>query len=276
MNYRHIYHAGNFADVFRHIILVALLEALQRKDSAFCYLDTHAGIGRYDLNSVEAQKTKEFLTGIDRVINYSGSEFPDIVKTYLHCVREEYQHHLYPGSPLIARRLLRAQDQMILSELHPEDFRTLKSQFIGDKQVAVHHLDGYLALKAFLPPKTRRGLVLIDPPFEREDEVDQIIEGLKQALKRWQTGVYALWYPIKDNHLVSDLHRQLKLLTGEQILCAEFTIMPADQINVFRGCGMALINPPWKFDEQLKPVIDWLWSVLSPEKQGGYRLEHLL
>lgn len=281
MNYRHIYHAGNFADVFKHIVLANLLQSFHQKDKPFCFMDTHAGAGRYDLHAKEAQKTHESAHGIEQLIKIK--EIPHaIVQTYLNIVtainRNESDKKLryYPGSPYIAHYFLRLQDKMILTELHREDAFLLKQAFNLDKQVAVHQQDGYLALKAFLPPKEKRGLVLIDPPFEQTNELEKIYQGLEIALKRWSNGIYAIWYPIKEKNVMTQLYHHLKKLNQKEILQIELSIYPEDSPISLNGSGMAIINPPWQLKTELEPVLSWLWQVLSPEKLGGYRIKQHL
>ncbi len=272
MNYRHIYHAGNFAEVLKHTVLIALLQALQKKDKGFCYIDTHAGAGLYDLKSVEAQKTQESVLGIQQLLKQN--HFPTLVEDYLKIIKSinaapatTIRH--YPGSPYFARQLLRPQDQMILCELHPPVFDSLKQLFRNDKQVAVHQQDGYQALKAFLPPPQRRGVVLIDPPFEQTKEFDTAVAAIKSALTRWETGIYALWYPIKEKYFRTYVRQQLTKLNAKEILIAELSIFPDDVPVALNGCGMAIINPPYQLDEALKPLLPWLWQALSPEGLGG-------
>jgi len=268
MNYRHIYHAGNFGDVFKHSILTLLIHHLLQKDMPFCYLDTHAGIGIYNLLSIAAQKTKEYELGIVKVLKHK--DYPKELNSYLSIIKklngEEKILSYYPGSPYIVRSLLRPSDRMILLELHHEDIILLKKEFFNDKQVAVHHYDGYQGLKAFLPPKGRRGLVLIDPPFEQPDEFDQIIINLKIALTRWKTGTFAVWYPIKNAEDVAKFKRDLQALNINNLLLKELNInhlaYSSERKNTFSGCGMVIINPPWKFDEILTPIIAWLEAVL--------------
>lgn len=265
MNYRHIYHAGNFADVFKHSILTLLIQNLLRKDTPFCYLDTHAGIGVYNLLSILAQKTKEYELGIARILKCENH--PAELDKYLAIVKKLNVNNMtisnYPGSPYIAYSLLRPIDRMILLELHHEDIFTLKEKFFNNKQVSVHHYDGYQGLKAFLPPKERRGLVLIDPPFEQPDEFEQIIAGLKVALTRWATGIYAIWYPIKDIKAVNQFKFNLHNLGIKNLLIKELIIEKYDTTsNAFRGCGMAIINPPWQFDQLVTPIISWLQKIL--------------
>jgi 23S rRNA (adenine2030-N6)-methyltransferase len=277
MNYRHIYHAGNFADVFKHALLAQLLKALQRKDAPFCYLDTHAGIGRYDLHHEAAQKTGEYRTGISRLWNVTGlpADFDD----YLAAVRALNRgDHLrfYPGSPRIARHLLRPQDRMVLLEMHPEEAAMLRAEFHGDAQVAVHEQDGYAGLKGFLPPKEKRGLVLIDPPYEQKDDFDRIIAGLKVAHERWSGGTYAIWYPIKDRPTIDRFHRRL-LATGiRKILLAELAIYPLDSAFRLNGSGMIVVNPPWQFMETVRPLLTDMQERLRLDAPGSRRLEMLV
>jgi 23S rRNA (adenine2030-N6)-methyltransferase len=272
MNYRHSYHAGNFADVFKHIILMALTSTLLRKDKAFCYLDTHAGIGLYDLRSNAAQKSQEFVNGIQKVREQKDP--PPLIQEYLRCVQTLPAHH-YPGSPYIVQQLLRPQDRMVLTELHGEDWQQLKNNFYYDKQVAVHHHDAYQALKAFLPPKERRGLVLIDPPYEIPNELTQITTALTEAVKRWDTGIYALWYPIKERRSIERFHQTLKQKISQPMLVVELSIYPENLNTHLNGNGMLIVNPPWQIDQQIKDVLPWLWKTLSPTGQGRYDIKAL-
>lgn len=283
MNYRHIYHAGNFGDVFKHCILVLLLEKLRQKDNPFCYVDTHAGLGIYDLQSDPAQKTLEYLGGISRILDYVYGEVPSEITPYLALIKKMNKTavtgaltgnniRFYPGSPYLARSLLRPDDHMILMELHQEDVLSLKKLFTRDKQVAVHHYDGYQGLKAFLPPHERRGLVLIDPAFEQKNEFELVLSALEVAMARWQNGIYAIWYPIKDFTLV---HKFLDALSKMDIqyLISEMTIGKntigkKPVLKEFIGCGMVIVNPPWQFDVILKKVLSWLWQILSPNQEG--------
>lgn len=277
MNYRHAFHAGHFADVFKHVALILLLESLLTKDKPFCYLDTHAGTGRYDLKSREALKTKESETGIVELMGIKGKK-PKVITQYLHLVshfNESKQLRYYPGSPRIARSLLRPDDKMILTELHPEDARTLKNEFKHDKQTSVHLLDGYQGLKAFLPPNPRRGLVLIDPPFENPKEFDVLIKSLKMAIQRWSTGIYMVWYPVKTRYLITAFERKLKNLSAKEILIAELCLFPDDSPLALNGSGLAIINPPWQFEKKLQEVLPWLLTALDKNKIGHFRLDKI-
>ena len=277
MNYRHIFHAGNFADVFKHIVLSLLFKALKRKDKAFCYLDTHAGSGIYNLYSEAAQKTQEFNNGIGRIMGLT--DIPPLITEYVSIIRElNTQNNLqfYPGSPLIAQALLREQDKMILCELHQTTVDQLKQNLWRDKRVAIHHQDGYQSLKAFLPPKEKRGLVLIDPPFERNDEYENIIKLLKQALQRWENGIYVIWYPIKDKNNVKRFLYHLKNLTVKNLLNTELQVYPEDIILRLTGCGIAIINAPWQLDKQIHALMPWLTKILAIEGPGSWHMEWLI
>lgn len=275
MNYRHLFHAGNFADVFKHTVLILILEYLLDKEKPFCYLDTHAGIGCYDLTSAAAKKTKEAETGI-LALHAVGDPKPKVIEKYLEIINsfnENKQVIRYPGSPRIARAMLRPEDKMILTELHPTDAETLKAEFKYDKQVSVHLLDGYQALKAFLPPTPRRGLVLIDPPYEAPNEFDTLIKSLKMALNRWQTGIFAVWYPIKNRYLISEFERKLGRLPAKEILMTELSLYPDDSPLALNGSGLAIINPPWQLEKKLKEVLPWLLDKLDQQRRGKIRIE---
>ncbi|HEU5280625.1 MAG TPA: 23S rRNA (adenine(2030)-N(6))-methyltransferase RlmJ [Gammaproteobacteria bacterium] len=274
MNYRHAYHAGNFADVMKHVLLMALIEAMQKKDKPFCVLDTHAGAGIYDLLGEQAKKSGEADAGILRLL--SASEPPALVKRYLDLIKTLNPHHdtikLYPGSPKIAADCLRSDDRLIVCELQRDPYASLRDIFHSDKRVAVHHTDGYLGLKAFLPPQEKRGLILIDPPYEASDEFQRIARDVRPALERFATGVYAIWYPIKDKHPIDRLYRSLKQATDNSILTVELSIYPelGDRLT---GTGLCIINPPFQFESTIKPVLAWLWKVLSVDGSGAYRAQ---
>ncbi len=268
MNYRHAFHAGNFADVFKHIVLSLLLRSLHRKDAPFCYLDTHAGAGRYDLVGAEAQKTGEFKDGILRL--WEIDPLPELAD-YLAAVRAlnpDKALRYYPGSPAVARFFLRPGDRMVLLELHPQECAQLKTRFGGDQQVTVQAQDGYAGLKALLPPSERRGLVLIDPPYESEDEYRQVVEGIRTAHARWASGIYALWYPIKNRPPVERFHQALVATGMRRILVAELAPYPEDSSFRLNGCGMVVINPPWKLDETLRDLLPKLLDVLRQHPAG--------
>lgn len=275
MNYKHIYHAGNFSDVFKHLVLLSLIEFMKKKDKPFCFLETHAGSGRYDLSSKEAEKTKEYKNGILKLIDLDPKghvKTPKIVKQYMNFIQTQGFPTYYPGSPLIAESELRSIDRMILMELHNAEAKALKDLFYGNKQAAIHHQDGYLGLKAFLPPKERRGLIFIDPPFEKSSEWEDLIQYLTMAYQRFPTGVYAIWYPLKDKAAVYSFQQALKKLDNAETIISEITIYPEDIQAGLIGCGMAIINPPWQWAETFSSILTWLWKVLSINQQGSYRI----
>lgn len=284
MNYRHAYHAGNFADVVKHAVLALLVERLKSKEAAFRVLDTHAGLGRYDLRSVPAQKTGEFRSGIGRLLEHDPRDLPAELKPFLGAVRalngganfSAAALRWYPGSPRLVRSLLRRQDRLQLFELHPEDAASLEALFARDRQVSVQQTDGYIGLKAALPPPERRGLVLIDPPFEKRDEFERLARALRQAHRRWATGQYLLWYPIKDRAPVRAFHDALRSAGIPRILIAEFLLRPDDDAERLNGCGLVLVNPPWKTEEALQALLPPLATLLGAREGGGPRIEWLV
>lgn len=276
MNYKHAYHSGNFADCIKHISLIGLINTLLKKPTPFCYIDTHAGSGYYDLFAEFAAKSKEYEGGIEKIIRQERP--PSLVKQYLACVhtinnrlsQSRYASlRYYPGSPMIARYFARAKDRIVACDLHPEEYQSLRRTFNGDKLVSVHHMDGYLSLKALLPPFEKRGLVLIDPPYENLDEFTRIAKTLPLALKKWPTGIYAIWCPIKSHYDLEKFYKELARMT-EKIFIIELTIYP-DLPNHLNGCALAVINPPWQFPEEMKNILPWVWNALTINRQGGYR-----
>lgn len=276
MNYRHIFHAGNFADVMKHAILALIVEHLRAKPAPFCVLDTHAGIGRYDLASDAAQRTLEYQDGVARLFGHAPPH--PALASYLDAVASLNPGGVlrwYPGSPRLARALLRPQDRLVLSELHPDDVQALKREFAGDRQVAVHHQDAYEALKAHTPPREKRGLVLIDPPFEEPGEFDRLVAGLTAAHRRWPTGIYAIWYPIKERPAVWRFHEALEGSGIRRILRTELTIHPEDTHLRLNGCGLAIVNPPWRLDETLGALLPAVHAAL-PTTGGGALVDWLV
>ena len=273
MNYRHAYHAGNFADCMKHAILLVLLKSLARKPAGFCVLDTHAGCGQYDLSSEEAQKTGEWKNGIGRLLD---SEDPAL-QDYLSAVRDL---GLYPGSPALARHALRPQDQLVACELHPEDVRPLRRLFRDDPQVSIHHRNGYEALRALLPPKDlKRGLVLIDPPFEKLDDFTQCAEAISLIRNRFRAGIVAVWYPIKHRTPVRAFYNALKDAGIRDILACEFLLRPTLDPSRLNGCGMLVVNAPFGFEEDAARVLNALKQGLAtddPEDDMQVHIERLV
>ena len=278
MNYRHAFHAGNFADCLKHAVLALLLRALLQKDKPLAFLDLHAGIGTYDLGELRALKTGEASLGIARLWPPPKGALGDLLSPYLAVVAGLNQGgalKLYPGSPAIAQALLRPQDRLILNELHPDDVASLKKWAVGDERISVHRRDAVEALPALVPPKERRGLVLIDPPFEQPQEGEKLVAALTRAYNRWPTGSYLFWYPIKAPAQSEALLTALKAAIPRRLLVGELTLYdraPPDRLN---GSGLALINPPWQFEETLSRLLSHLQPLLSRDG-GRSRVEWLV
>ncbi len=276
LSYRHLFHAGSFADVFKHVLLTRLLLALNEKNKAYFYLDTHAGIGRYDLSHPWAQKGREFDSGIQKLLD--RTDIPAAMKPYMDIVRAENPDgHLryYPGSPLITRKLIRPTDRMALSELNKTDYAELQAVFAGDRRVNVKLMDGYQALKAHLPPKERRGLVLIDSSFDRAREFARLATALHEAHTRWATGTYAVWYPLMGAGVIRGFEKQIEAAGIRKVLQFELSILPEDA-STMPGSGMIIVNPPWKFDTEMRTLLRWLWSVLNVKSAGGVKVNWLV
>jgi 23S rRNA (adenine2030-N6)-methyltransferase len=282
MNYRHAFHAGSFADVIKHIVLVRILTWLQDKPAAFRVIDTHAGAGVYDLSGDEAQRTGEFLTGIARVMQarFSETVLP-LVTPYLDIVRSFNQRaelRAYPGSPLIARALLRPQDRLTACEVEPNARKHLIGALRRDTQARVVDLDGWTALPAYVPPKERRGLVLIDPPYEDKDEFARIAEGFSQAFAKWPTGSYLLWYPAKSRRATDALARHVAEVAASgpspgKCLRLEFSAAPQAADSALVSAGLLLVNPPWMLMGELKAILPELEKPLGRGGAGRFRLE---
>jgi 23S rRNA (adenine2030-N6)-methyltransferase len=267
MNYRHAFHAGNFGDVLKHAAIALIVEHLKQKDAAFRVIDTHAGVGLYDLSADEAERTGEWRDGIGRVLDAaSPPEVARLIAPWLDVVRAENGGGpllVYPGSPILVRRLLRRQDRLTAVELHPLDARALGHLFAGDWQVRVAALDGWLALKAFVPPKERRGLVIVDPPFEEADEFRRLADGILEAWRRWPTGSYLGWYPIKSLADVEALHARLAGSGIAKLLAADLLVRDAAGADRLPGAGIVVVNPPWTLAEDLEALLPWLARTLA-------------
>jgi len=266
MNYRHAFHAGNHADVFKHAALVLLLEHLLAKPAPFAVLDTHAGVGVYDLGSEAAQKTREYEAGVGRVF---GRDLP-AARGYLDLLAQMNPAGLatYPGSPEIVRRRLRDHDRLIACELHPADAAALKARYRGDRRVSVHLRDGYEAIGALTPLPERRGLVLIDPPYEQPDEAERLARALTVGLRRWPTGIFVAWYPIKDGAIGDLLAGAAAVERFPKTLRAELTPYRRDGLAMAGG-GLLICNAPWKLDEKLAALCEALVPLLG-EGQGTW------
>jgi len=274
--YRHLFHAGNFADVFKHALLARLLIALGGKGKPYCYLDTHAGTGRYDLAHEWAWKTREFENGIGKL--WDRKDVPAALAPYLDAVRSENPKgrlRFYPGSPLIALKLRRPGDRIVLVELNRKDHAELEAVVGRERHVAVHLMDGYQALKAFLPPPERRGLVLLDSSFDRSGEFARIARALKDAHQRWATGTFAVWYPLMAPAAMRSFDRDVERTGIGKILRLELLVRKRDADTAIPGCGMLVVNPPWKFEAEARPLLDWLWRALTPDGAGGVKVDWL-
>jgi len=282
MNYRHAFHAGNAADVVKHAILCLLVQRLCAKPAPFAVLDTHAGIGRYDLAGEAARRTGEATAGIQRLL--AMPDLPDGLQPYVTAVTA-FNHacggvagetlRWYPGSPCLVAGALRDQDRLICAELHPQDVESLRIALGRDRRVAVHRMDGWQALKAHLPFREKRGLVLIDPPFEAADEYDRLVAGLRLAHGRFATGLYALWYPVKDRADIWRLHQGLEDSGIRRILAVELTWQDDGRVDRLNGCGLILVNPPWQLDEALADLLPALHGILGASG-GGTKLEWIV
>lgn len=279
MNYRHAFHAGNFADVFKHTVLIGLLEALKAKPAPFCYVDTHAGRGLYDLRGEEARQTREHIDGVQRLLN--ASALPPPLQRYVDLVRgfadEPGPLATYPGSPLIAARMMREDDRAILCELQPSEADALRATLRGDRRFAVHQRDGYEALGALLPPAQKRGLVLVDPPYEAQaGEYERIQDALDASLARWPNAIHAVWYPIKLRGTILPFHRWLRTHAGaDGALVAELLLHPDNSMLRLNGCGIAIVNPPWQFDRGLAGWLPVLEGLLAQSRYGSSRVDLL-
>ena len=327
MNYRHIFHAGNICDFVKHSVLTLMIEHLRSKEAPFCVLDTHAGIGIYDLQDPRAAKTDEAKDGILKLLDATsagespsrlreglgvGGEFATprdlnhlstvtsppsvppasgrdartsasnqnvtlLLENYFAVLKKlnlgwdgngSAGFRYYPGSPLLATHLLRLQDRLVASELHPEDASELKRQLFPYKQAQAHHRDGYEALGAFLPPVEKRGLALIDPPFEEPNEFDRLSEALKNAYTRWPQGIFMAWYPIKERPAIWRFHEMLIASEIPKILTAEFIYREETDHERLNGSGLILINPPWQMDEKLRQLFPALHEALQTAHRG--------
>jgi 23S rRNA (adenine2030-N6)-methyltransferase len=311
MNYRHQFHAGNFADVMKHVLLLQLARGMQRKEKGFLYLDTHAGRGRYELAAAEwgdsLARKPEHPDGIGRLLHAGGTrsgdvadsssghagksqEMPAAIAEYLRVVRAFDGHPVdgggsveplltlrsYPGSPWIVEAVAREQDRLALCEKHPEEAEVLKEEFSHKRRVTVHAMDGYTAVRAMLPPLEKRALVLIDPPFEAQNEFTQIAEALEAGLRRLPAATFAVWYPLTERARVDAFFEKLGALRPPPCFAAELTIAGDDSPLKLKGCGLLVINPPWQIDREIVPVLDMLAAKLAQAPGGAGRLRWIV
>ncbi len=274
LSYRHSFHAGNHADVLKHIVLMLILENLKQKEKGFYYLDTHAGVGRYRLFGDEAEKTAEFVEGIGRL--WDKTDLPPDVQRYVDLIKKlNYggkELRYYAGSPLIAAQLLRAQDRALLTELHPSDYPLLRNNFKQFENVTAKRDNGFQQLKATLPPKERRGLVLIDPPYELKEDYDLVVKAVEEGYKRFATGVYAIWYPVVLRQQTKRIIKGLEATDIRKILQIELAIRPDSDQRGMTASGMIVINPPWTLEGQMKQILPYLTQTLVPEGTGSWQV----
>src|SRR5580698_8022159 len=275
MNYRHIYHAGNFADVAKHVGLIYCLQALKRKDTGFFALDSHAGRGFYDLQAPEAQKSGEAERGVQRlIVNALGDQS---LADYFKAIRARRGKRLprYPGSPALIAQALRPQDRALFVELMPAEARAAEREIESLGRVRTEIQDGYAALKAFLPPDERRGLVLIDPPYESLDELKQMLQAFAEAYRRWPSGIYLMWYPIRSASQRSMVHARFEALRIPKMLFADLAIHPDDAGVGLAGSGLMIVNPPYGADEYLQAAYAAIHAGIAAAASGYVEVARL-
>jgi 23S rRNA (adenine2030-N6)-methyltransferase len=282
MNYRHTFHAGNFGDVLKHATLISLFGAMQRKEKGFVYVDTHAGTGSYDLMAEAPGRTQEFVDGIGRL--WKASALPGALEPLVGLVRRFNEHQgvptgelrRYPGSPAIAAMLRREQDRLALSELHPEDFETLRRELCRQPRTSIQRIDAYSAVRAHLPAPERRALVLIDPPYEDANEVSRLHEGLVAGLERMPATVFAVWYPIKDRSGSNAFHALMQTLDLPPTLAVELTVRADDRADRLNGSGLLVLNPPWQIERDLEAIALGLRELLALDAHARASVEWLV
>ncbi|MFP4720555.1 23S rRNA (adenine(2030)-N(6))-methyltransferase RlmJ [Pasteurella multocida] len=275
LSYRHSFHAGNHADVLKHLVLMLVIENLQQKEKGFYYLDTHAGVGRYRLFSEEAEKTAEFEQGIARL--WQRDDLPEEVARYIKLIKQVNYGgkalRYYAGSPLIAAKMLRSQDRALLTELHPSDYPLLRNNFKEFDNVTTKRYNGFQQLKATLPPKERRGLVLIDPPYELKEDYDLVVNAIEEGYKRFATGIYAIWYPVVLRQQTKRILKGLEKTGIRKILQIELAVRPDSDQRGMTASGMIVINPPWTLTQQMQNILPYLTNVLVPEGTGSWTVK---
>jgi len=277
MNYRHAFHAGNHADVFKHIVLTRLIALMSRKEQPFAYIDTHAGLGLYDLSGDQATRTGEWLEGIARL--WQATDRPALTDDYVKVINRlnaEGELRYYPGSPELARRLMRQQDRVLLNEKHPDDGQLLKDNMKKDPRVAVHLGEGWHVPRALLPVAEKRAVMLIDPPFEQLDELQRCAKAMKETIGRMRQTVAAIWYPIKDDsRALKRFYQELTSSGAPKLLRVELLVHPLDTPQSLNGSGLVISNPPWGLEEELNTLMPWLASLLG-QSQGGWKMDWLI
>lgn len=288
LSYRHSFHAGNHGDVLKHICQMLVIDKLKSKDKGFCYFDTHSGGGLYQLNSEESLKTNEFKQGIERLTGHSFQN--EAINNYLSLVSAYKEFNQYPGSPEIAKSMLRPQDKLILMEWHNQEIQNLKSN-IGNKNIAIHHRDGYEGLLALTPPDMQRGMVLIDPSYEVASEYQQVVSTVATAYKKWNSAIYVIWYPLisdrkaanasfdssiskkgKSEVMIESFTQQ----SFKNLLKIELCVTNGSEAGGMYGSGMLIINAPWKLDEKIKESLQELSPLMAQNDSASYSVDWLI
>lgn len=271
LNYRHSFHAGNYADVLKHSVQSLIIESLKEKEKSFFYLDTHSGMGRYQLHSEYVERNGEYQEGIGLL--WQRNALPEELAAYMSVVHNFNRSgtlRYYPGSPLIARQLLRSQDKIYLTELHPSDFSLLRSEFQKDQRAKVQRANGYQQLKSQLPPPSARGMILIDPSYEIKMDYQKVVKGIQEGYKRFATGSYMLCYSVVIRQQIKRMLKELEATGIRRILQIELAVKPDSDQRGMTASGMIVINPPWKLEQQMYNVLPWLYNVLVPSGIGHY------
>lgn len=277
MKYRHSHHAGNFADLHKHVALIALLEALQRKEKGFFYLETHAGRGVYELDGSGTDASRAGRASLEQILSRADdggelSHYANVIKRH----RVDANSRVaYPGSPLIAQSLLRDQDRALLVELLATEASALSTAIGRSARIRVERGDGYALLRAHMPPKERRGLVLIDPPYEDENEFERVTTAITSALQRFETGVIAVWYPIKEARDITLWHNKVASAVTREMLVSEIWLYPRDSRVSLNGSGLLIVNPPYQLAENMRRWLSDLHAVVDTARTGGFRVESL-
>jgi 23S rRNA (adenine2030-N6)-methyltransferase len=279
LNYRHAFHAGNFADVLKHVVLSRVLIHLREKLGAFRVIDTHAGAGLYDLASSEATRGGEWEDGIGRLMDATlPKPAAELLAPYLDAVRalnSPGKLRSYPGSPVLAQSFLRRQDRLIACELEPHAAASLRRSLGGDEQAKAIEIDGWTGLTAYIPPVERRGVVLVDPPFEDKGDYTRLANALDTARRKWASGTYLLWYPIKGRPEPDALAKRIRRLAIPKLMRVELTVSPLSDPTRLNGCGLIVLNPPWKLEAEMSGLLPILAGLLSRSGKGGSRLDWL-
>jgi len=276
LSYRHSFHAGNFADVLKHTVLVHILEHLKKKEKPFCYVDTHAGAGLYALNSEHAEKNQEYQQGIACL--WAQDDLPTVLAAYIDVIKSfNPKSHVvrYPGSPLLASHLMRQQDRLFLYELHSTDVDILKATLKKDKRVQIAHEDGFKHCVKVLPPQQRRGLVLIDPSYEIKTDYTQVVDTLVALYKRFATGTYALWYPVVERERIQLLEKKIQASQLQNVQLFELGQTADSHTHGMNASGMIVINAPWTLTAAMEEALPYLAERLGLEGQGNYRIKPL-